>query len=239
MPWPTLLLTASRVSLFVLLAVPADGEERCRLGPSGPGDRDYLTACRPAPVSAATRDLVVRSLPREGTVNATGPAQQAKLKAIEEVLRVHQRDGIYEVRVIDVPQAWTGLHGGSVLLISLPALTQVTAEELQALVAHEIGHEYLFADYQLAHADADHPRLRRLETVSDAIAALTLLELGIPVARLTSALEKVHLYNRTRLGIAANERSYPGMQDRRRQIAAYARAGGATSSSASRRPRAD
>jgi Zn-dependent protease with chaperone function len=35
-----------------------------------------------------------------------------------------------------------GLYGRAVLLISLPALRLLRAEQLEALVAHEIAHEY-------------------------------------------------------------------------------------------------
>lgn len=97
-----------------------------------------LDACRPAPVTNEEKARALHSLPAEGEVSQLGGDERRKLEAIEPVLRAHQRIGIYEVRVISVQQAWTGLHERAVLLISLPALRLVNSEELAALVAHEI-----------------------------------------------------------------------------------------------------
>jgi hypothetical protein len=107
-----------------------------------------LDACRPKPVDAVDRKEVVRLLPTVGSVPQLGRKERCKLEAVAQVLRVHGRDDVYEVRVITVPQAWTGLHDRAVLLISLPALTLLHVEELQALVAHEVGHEYVWKPYR-------------------------------------------------------------------------------------------
>jgi hypothetical protein len=91
----------------------------------------------------------------------------AKLASIEPVLRFHQRDTVYEVMVIRVQQAATWLHARAVILISEPALAIVYASELQALVAHEIAHEYVWDKFQEVRKLKANRRLQELELYCD------------------------------------------------------------------------
>lgn len=177
-----------------------------------------LDLCRPVPVRIEEKNRIVQSLPVEGNVTALGGGEARKLTALEPVLRAHGRIGIYEIRVISVPQAWAGLHGRVALLISLPLLTLVSSDELKALVAHEIGHEYIWQEYADAKASKDAKRLRELELVCDVIAIRTLVNLGLPPERLEIAVEKTSWYNRERFGVASNEGNYPSLNERRRLI---------------------
>ena len=211
---PSALPRTLACSIAVLMGTPCSGEERCLVAPVGPQDLDYLSACRPPPASAAHREAILRTLPQGEAVATLGSKERAKLDTLTSVLRFHARDDVYHVRVIDVPQAWTGLHGRVVLLISMPALRLLSAEQLQALVAHEIAHEYWWNDWETARQRGDRVWLRRLETLCDAVAALTLTGLGLPAERLTSALGAVHEFNRSRLGIAANDADYPTLRER-------------------------
>jgi len=213
----------SRWSLFLLLVAPVCGADVCHPTPDGLPDRAYLTQCRPEPVSREEKAAVLQTLPRQGAITVFSPAQRAKLDAVNQVLHVHGRENVYEVRLIDIPQAWTGLHGRAVLLVSVPMLEILSAAELQALVAHEVGHEYLFREYEAAHFAGDNARVRDVEAACDAIAVLTLAQLGIPAARLANAIEKVYWYNRSRFGVALNESSYPTLKQRRRLIAEFSR----------------
>lgn len=177
-----------------------------------------LNACRPEPVSAAEKAAALLLLPIHGAVSDLAPDERRKLVAIDAVLRTQARDGIYEVRIIAVPQAWTGLHQRAVLLISRPALDLLTSEELQALAAHEIGHEYIWGQYTRAKVGKDAKRLRELELICDGIAVVTLTRMGIQPERLGSAVEKVFRYNRMRLGEALDADNYPSVEERRRLI---------------------
>ena len=81
-------------------------------------DPPPLPACwrrRPTLVSAEQKALIVRSLPREGEVTVNGLALH-KLAAVRQVLRAAERDAMYEIKVIDVPQAFIGLHARAVSL---------------------------------------------------------------------------------------------------------------------------
>ena len=167
-----------------------------------------LDACRPVPVSADEKRNVLESLPADGEVTQLTESERRNQKDLTAILRIHERDRVYVVKVISVPQAWTGLYGRAVLLISLRALELLSSEELQALVAHEIGHEYIWQEYADAQKGENITRLRELELTCDAIAVLSLQRIGIKADRLIQGLEKVSWYNRERFGLAGNERSY-------------------------------
>jgi hypothetical protein len=177
-----------------------------------------LDACRPEPISTLEKAAVLDSLPVEGAVTHFSTGERRKIEALDPVLRAQSRKGVYKVIIITVPQAWTGLHARAVLLISLPALALLTSEELQAVVAHEIGHEYVWQQYESARTRKDAKRLRELELVCDAIAIATLRRIGVAPERLESACEKVYSYNRERLGVALNDDIYPSLKARRQLI---------------------
>ena len=122
--------------------------------------------------------------------------------------------------MIAVPQAAIGLHGRAVLLISESALTLLDAAELQALVAHEVGHEYVWTERERAFKLADRRRLKDLELMCDGIAILTLHGLGMDASRLMSGVQKISRFNRERFGRATNERNHPTLTERQ----AFARA---------------
>lgn len=178
------------------------------------GVLDRLDAVRPVPVSLAERKLVLATLPAEGEVTGLDGAQRRKLAAVRHVLELHGREAVYVVKVIDLPQAFVGLHARAVVLVSRPALDLLGLEELQALVAHEIGHEYFWGEYFRARRDDDRPGLRRLELLCDGVAIVTLRRARIDPAHLSSALERVVRYNRDRFG-ALNEDHYPAIGERR------------------------
>jgi hypothetical protein len=200
------------------MALLAQSKESCLLHQAEMVRTIDFDACRPEPISAVEKAAVLQSLPSGGTVLQLGRRERSKLDAIRQVLHVHGRDGVYNVRVITVPQAWTGLYERAVLLISLPALTLLKAEELQALVAHEIGHEYVWQQYADAKLRRDTKRLRELELVCDAIAIRTLALVGVPPEWLQTATEKVFWYNRERIGAALDQDSYPSLNERRQLI---------------------
>jgi hypothetical protein len=200
---------------FISLAA---GKENCVAQEVESAQKLDLDACRPAPVSIAEKIKVLQSLPVNGVVTQLGLGERRKLDAIDPVLRAHARTGVYDIRVISVPQAWTGLYERAVLLISLRALTLLSSEELEALVAHEIGHEYVWQRYADAKAYKDTKTLRELELVCDVIAIRTLARVGIRPERLPTATEKISWYNRERFGVPLDEGNYPSLNERRRLI---------------------
>ena len=116
-------------------------------------------------------------------------------------------------------QAFVGLHARSILLISRRAMRLVSAEELQALVAHEMGHDYFWSDYQQARERRDLLALREVELKCDGIAGLTLVALGLAPTALMSAERKVRRFNET-IDAVANADAYPSSSERERFIRA-------------------
>ena len=114
-----------------------------------------------------------------------------------------------------MPQAGVAFYARAVILISEATLPLVDAEELQALVAHEVGHEYVWTERERAFKAGDRGRLKDLELMCDGIAIVMLHGLGMDVSRLMSGVEKISRYNRDRLGMATNEGNYPTLAERR------------------------
>lgn len=115
-----------------------------------------MQAARPGPMSVEDMGRIVRSLPATGEVTSLDPRALSQLAAVRQILQATKRDW-YEVEVIDVPQAAIALHARAVLLLSKPVLSLLSPGELQALIAHEIGHEYVWAEYEDAAAAPDGP----------------------------------------------------------------------------------
>ena len=72
------------------------------------------------------------------------------MAALKQLLQATDRGSVYKVKVTDVAYARVVVFVRSVILISKSALMLLDAQELQALTAHEIGHEYLTVDYERA-----------------------------------------------------------------------------------------
>jgi hypothetical protein len=120
------------------LAAQPDAAGLNYLGPWSALDFAKLNACRPEPVSNQEKQSLLASLPERGEVKNLTEDQKRKLSSLNAVLALHARNDVYVVKVIDVPQAWTGLYGRGVLLISAALLNVVSSGELQALVAHDL-----------------------------------------------------------------------------------------------------
>jgi len=190
-----------------------------------------LENARPAPVSPEEKARILKSLPEEGEVTDLDPATMHKLASVQQVLRTAAGgDTVYEMKVIDVAQAAVALHARAVLLISKPALDLLGADELQAVAAHEIGHEYVWVEYDRASKAGDYKRRKELELLCDAIGIVILHQLGMNTSRLMAGVEKISRFNRERFGTALNENAYPTVSQRRQ----FARAVGEWAAGADR-----
>jgi hypothetical protein len=174
--------------------------------------RAWLDAGRPQPVDSTERARILATLPSDGELEPQR-REAATLALLEPILRFHRRDAVYTVKLIDVPQAIVGLHKRAVLIISRAALGSVTGAELQALTAHEIGHEFFWVDYETARARDDMHALRELELKSDGVAVLTMLALGLEPTGLVSGERKLTRFNEV-LGATANATAYPTLGER-------------------------
>jgi hypothetical protein len=172
-----------------------------------------LRALRPPAASAMERARAIATLPEDGELTPRD-GELAKIRALDSVLDYHERRQVFHVVVIDVPQIVVGLHERSILLLSWPALQILSARELQAMVAHEIGHDYFWPDFERLSRDPD-PRARQvLELKCDGIAVLTAVALGLKVAALHEGIRKMALFNE-KLGATAGVEGYPTLRERR------------------------
>lgn len=181
----------------------------------------WLTAARPVPVSADEKAHTLSELPEEGEVAHLNQGARRKLASLAPLLQAVGRESIYDLKVIDIPQAVMGLHARAVVLISAPALRLLDADELKAMLAHEVGHEYIWPEYERRTTFGD---VKELELVCDGIAIVILRELGIDASRLIGGIEKLARFNQ-RFKKPLNEASYPTVAERRdfaRAVTAWA-----------------
>ena len=155
------------------------------------------------------------ALPSKGEVTNLDDAGRQKLAALKQLLQATDRGSVYEVKVTDVAYARIVVFERSVILISKSAFMLLGAEELQALAAHEIAHEYFTVDYERAFRTRDHRRLKDLELLCDAIAIVTVHRLGMNPARLPGAVEKIARYNQKLFPARIDGTNYPTIAERR------------------------
>lgn len=174
------------------------------------------------PVADRWRAEVIATLPPNGHVTPSAEEQE-KLAQARTLLRDLHRSDVVLV-VVNVPQAFVGLHGRVVLLVSRPALTLLSSAEFTAVVAHELGHDLLWEHYDQARRDDSAAKLRTLELRCDAIAVLILRSLSRAVTPLVTGLGKLERFN-ARIGAVADRARYPPLELRSRAIAAVEASG--------------
>jgi Zn-dependent protease with chaperone function len=89
-------------------------------------------------------------------------------------------------------------------------------QELQAVVAHEIGHAYVWHATREAQDAKDHLRLRQIELFCDAVSILTLRRLELNPRYLIASVEKMERFNNERFGRPLNSASYPTLSERKK-----------------------
>ena len=177
---------------------------------------DFLTRVRPAPIDVRQRTQIIAALPTQGEIRP-GKADLRKMSLAREVLEYDGRLGLIPIKIIDVAQAFVGLHERTVILVSANALRLVNNEEFAALIAHELGHEYVWTEYQSALQRGDHHAIQVLELRCDGIAVLILRHFGLSADRLIRAAEMLTWYNQERK-LDGNWRNYASREDRRALI---------------------
>ena len=202
--------------IMPLFAAPGRGN--CRLADPESAAGIDLELCRPAPLSPEEKAAVLASLPRDGEITALTGGEREKLAFVDRFLATQHRRGVYAVKVIDPAQAWVGLHGRAVLLITRSALRLLSAAELTAIVAHEVGHEYVYSEYGAAKAAGNSSELKRLELTCDALAVAMLKHPAFGWEPLAPAFEALARYNLEHFGTPLNNENYPPTKERRKLI---------------------
>jgi len=165
-----------------------------------------LDGIRKPELSQVELERIRAGLPPKGEIKPSSK-EARKLSSIRPILEYRRRDRSIEVKLVSAVQADLGLHARSLILISAAALRQLDEEELQALAAHELGHDYFWDRYQRALDAQDAQTTQELELRCDAIAIFTLADLGLNPRKLLSGLARLNDFN-ARFGAPANEGLY-------------------------------
>jgi hypothetical protein len=173
---------------------------------------DYLKSIRPAGVSADQRVRLVASIRKEDIVSPSAQ-RQAKLDALRPILAYHDRAGI-EVKILRLGLAWAGMLEGAAVVVSEEAVDVLTAEELQAVIAHELGHEYFAAEYEAARQNKQYDTVKGVELRCDAVAIITMRRLRLNPTSLISGVSKLTKFNEAR-GVKNNPDLVSSVDERR------------------------
>jgi hypothetical protein len=151
----------------------------CLTRPCGAAEPDDLIEklehLGPLPrIAADLKQRVIASLPRECEVKWLSAEYRTKLMSVASGVNLHGPDTDYLFKVVESPQARVAIHARFVVLVTDTALRLLTSSQLQALVAHEIGHDYVWEEYEEARNRHDWRRVRELELFCDAVAVYTL-----------------------------------------------------------------
>jgi len=155
---------------------------------------EFLRRIRPKKLSPGLKVTALNMLSKEDLVDPSDKAQ-IKLCAIDPVLRYHERDSTIELKILRVHTAMTAFLAGAAILITEPALEILTSEELQAVAAHELGHEYYWGEFELARQRQRYLEIQELELRCDGIGIITLNRLGLNPESLISAIVKLDNHN--------------------------------------------
>lgn len=161
---------------------------------------EYLKLARPKPVSMRYKAAALANLPPNGKVHLSAKSE-AKLAALAPILEFHGRSGIIELNVIsDTETIFIGLYERCALIITQKALDLLSQEEMQAVVAHELAHEWYWDEYRLARESKQDDKVQEIELRCDGIAILTLVRLRLDPAQIISALRKMAHYDKDARG---------------------------------------
>jgi len=163
---------------------------------------------RPAP-PPSVRARVIRNLPVEEKLTPS-VQESAKLEGLLPVLAFHERERVIDLWLIKAGGlAIVGFHARTVLFVSREALRLFEKSELLAIGAHELGHEYVWNDYEEAQREGNARRLQELELRCDGFAVITMAALRVDPERLVSAATKLARHNERKFGEPIDARYVP------------------------------
>jgi hypothetical protein len=158
---------------------------------------DYVTSLRPPAISAEDKARAL-AMVRPQDIVPPSAERQAKLDALHPVLEYLERSSTTEVKVLRLGLAWAASLQGAAVLVSEEAIDLLTVEELQAVVAHELAHEYFAGEYEAARAGHHYDTVREIELRCDAVSILTMTRLGREPGALLSGVSKLLRFNEQR-----------------------------------------
>jgi hypothetical protein len=195
----------------------SDETERAlaRLGDLAPDEaRRRLIGMRPPAYQPGQFLLNVIIKRQELTVVSNERVERIKA-ALQPVLAYHDRDGKLPIYVLRSEQPKAMLVDRAALIITTK-LTIITNEvELRGIVAHELAHEYLWKERDRAFEEKDESLLREIELFCDAVAAITLKEIGDDPACYAEALKRMTYVGITAGNITRSKtKTHPSLDER-------------------------
>jgi hypothetical protein len=172
---------------------------------------DYLKRIRPRGASAEAKARSLTLVSEEELVQPSAE-RQAKIAALQPVLDYLERSDM-SIKIGRMGRAWAGFLDGAAVLVSEEAIDIWTAEELQAIVAHELAHEYFSAEYGAARRDRHYDTVKEIELRCDAISIITMRTLDLHPEALLSGVSKVTRFNERR-GFRNFQTLTPSLEER-------------------------
>jgi Zn-dependent protease with chaperone function len=173
---------------------------------------DFLRSIRPGKISPEDKARALSLLPKADLAHPSAKGR-AKLDTLSPILHYHERNAAIELTILRVRQATSAFLAGAAVIVTEPALEILTPEELQAIVAHELAHEYFWNEYELARQNKRLRVMQELELRCDGIAVITLVQLGFDPENLISGITRLMKFNE-RKGISTISDSHLPLEDR-------------------------
>ena len=142
--WPATQADDERTSRQVLALFDGHSDETINA---------FLMRLRRVPLDRTSRARVILSLPTNGEVRASRKDAE-KLAFAQRILEYSAAPGAVSMKIIDIESAFVGLYYRTVVLVSATALALLDADELAALVAHEMGHDADWDVYFVGYSSA-------------------------------------------------------------------------------------
>jgi hypothetical protein len=174
----------------------------------------YLKSIRPNKLSPELKARLNALLQKQNIISPSAQGRD-KLATLEPILKYFDRSSVIDLKVISMGQAVVLFLPGAAVLISEEALDLLTAKELQGIVAHELGHEYFWNEWQQARLNKQYEKMQEIELRCDGIAIITMNQLRLDPLHFISAIIKM---TKSHGGPLLNNGYYPPLEERIRFI---------------------
>ena len=170
----------------------------------------YLKSIRPRQLSPELKTKLIAIFPKQDIVQPSGKGLE-KLAALDPVLEYYGRRSVVDLLVVRMGQPLVLFLAGAAVVISEEALGLLSAKELQAVVAHEMGHEYFWNEWQTARLNREYEKIQEIELLCDGMAIVALSQLGLEPQTFIVAITKI---TRAHDGPRINMEYYTSLEER-------------------------
>jgi hypothetical protein len=173
---------------------------------------------RNTPTEANRRQWITSYLQQsQMPVVENGDALYRLSERARPALRLFHREGIIKFIVFSHPVPYIESLTGACISITTGMLRQIEDDaQLNGLVAHELAHEYNDVPYGRAARARDFKTLRSYELTCDAIAALSLREMGMDPRELGQILFKTITWDESEMKANDGSGAHPSLASRLR-----------------------